>query len=36
MRYDGTMLMTDRLEECQRFYAALLMVEPEEIGRAHV
>ena len=29
MRYDGTMLMTDRLEECQRFYAALLMVEPE-------
>ena len=29
MRYDGTMLMTDRLEECQRFLAALLMVEPE-------
>jgi predicted enzyme related to lactoylglutathione lyase len=29
MRYDGTMLITDRLEECQRFYADLLSVEPE-------
>ena len=29
MRYDGTMLITDRLEECQRFYADLLSVEHE-------
>jgi predicted enzyme related to lactoylglutathione lyase len=29
MRYDGTMLITDRLEVCQRFYAALLDVTPE-------
>ena len=27
MRYDGTMLITDRLEECQRFYATLLGAE---------
>ena len=27
MRYDGTMLITERLEECQRFYTALLGVE---------
>ena len=24
MRYDGTMLITEQLEECQRFYATLL------------
>lgn len=29
MRYDGTMLMTERLEECQRFYADLLQVNAE-------
>lgn len=28
MRYDGTMLITERLEECQRFYAALLGTQP--------
>ena len=27
MRYDGTMLMTERLEECARFYATLLGTE---------
>ena len=29
MRYDGTMLITDRLDECRRFYAALLGVESD-------
>ncbi len=29
MKYDGTMLITERLEECQRFYAALLRLTPE-------
>jgi catechol 2,3-dioxygenase-like lactoylglutathione lyase family enzyme len=29
MRYDGTMLITERLEECQRFYAVLLGSRPE-------
>jgi predicted enzyme related to lactoylglutathione lyase len=29
MRYDGTMLITERLEECQEFYAALLETAPE-------
>lgn len=29
MRYDGTMLITERFEECQRFYAALLEMAPE-------
>lgn len=29
MRYDGTMLITDRLEECQRFYGALLGIDAE-------
>ena len=29
MRYDGTMLITEQLEECQRFYADLLGVAAE-------
>lgn len=27
MKYDGTLLITERLEECQRFYAVLLGAE---------
>lgn len=29
MRYDGTLLITEQLEECQRFYAHLLGVAAE-------
>ena len=29
MRYDGTMLMTERLDACQAFYRDLLGVDPE-------
>jgi len=29
MEYDGTMLITERLEECRAFYAALLGVESD-------
>ena len=29
MRYDGTMLITERLEECQHFYAALLSTQSD-------
>jgi hypothetical protein len=29
MRYDGTMLITERFDECREFYAQLLGVEPD-------
>ena len=29
MRYDGTMLMTDQIDDCRAFYWSLLGVEPE-------
>jgi catechol 2,3-dioxygenase-like lactoylglutathione lyase family enzyme len=29
MRYDGTMLITERFDECREFYARLLGVEPD-------
>jgi hypothetical protein len=28
MRYDGTMLITERFDECRAFYALLLDAEP--------